>query len=238
MKALQDQDSVTIELESSVTFTQVLFDPKRFDETKSVTIPRAMFGTILPAGKYRVFCYSNTHGSPAACSNLMKTKILVKFGIKHLQRPTLKAEFHSAKERGRAYNENTCGVEGTQDILLGEEAISCLSSAHYAKDIDSFIDDLADRIVKRDGAMWIPDPNKEDKSSEYRSKTEVDNIIGNLKVFNCPVGDQDSICEKLKRKCHDKIDEKENAYWQQQKRKATEVSKKAEEGNKRRKTGE
>jgi len=84
----------------------------------------------------------------------------------------------------------------------------------------------------------MQDPSKDDNSSVYRSKTEVDNIIDNMEVFNCPVGDQDSICEKLRRKCHEKLGEKKNAYWQQQKRKAAEVSKKAEEGNKRRKTDE
>jgi len=230
----QEQDDVNIELESSVTFTHVLLDPKGIDENKQVKIPREMFGTILPAGKYRLYCLNNTHGSPQGCTFLKKAMMLIKFGIRHLQRQGLGAEFHSEKERSSARNEET-RVQSTRDTLLGEEAISCLSSAYYANDIDRFINDLADRIVKREGAMWLRDPSKDDKSSVYRSKTEVNNILDNMEVFNCP--DEDSICEKLKKKCHEKFDEKDNAYWQQQKRKAEGVTQRAEEGgNKRRKT--
>ena len=224
-----------MELESSLTFTQVLFDRKRFDETKPVTISRKIFGTFLPAGKYRLYCLNNTHGSPRGCTKVTKSMILAPFGIRHLQRPGLDGEFHSKKERDRDRNERTRGVEESKDTLLGEEAISCLSSTYYANDIDRFINDLADRIVKRDGAMWMRDPSKDDKSSVYRSKTEVNNILDNMEVFNCP--DEDNICEKLKKKCHEKFDEKDNAYWQKQKRKAEGVAQRVEEGgNKRKKT--
>lgn len=171
----------------------------------------------------------------------MKTKILVKFAIKHLQRPALKAEYHSQKERVRAYNEKTYGTDSTYDNLLGEEAISCLSSAHYANDIDSFINDLADRIVKREGVMWMRDPYKEDKSSKSRDSRDVDAIIDNLTVFNCPEGDQDSICEKLKKKCHEKINEKRDKKWEEQEKRSAEVTRRVEEAagnNKKRKTGD
>ena len=240
MQHNQDQDNVNIELESSVTFTHVLFDPKGIDENKQVKIPREIFGTILPAGKYRLFCLNNTHGSPQGCTFLKKAMMLIKFGIRHLQRPALKAEFHSQKERNRAYNEKTHGAERTNDNLLGEEAISCLSSTHYANDIDRFINDLADRIVKREGAMWLRDPSKDDKSSVYRSKTAVDKMIGNLKVFNCPAADQDNLCEKLKLKCYEKITEKRDKKWKEQEKRAAEATRRAEEaaGNKKRKTGD
>ena len=173
-----------------------------------------MLGTFLPAGKYRLFCLNNTHGSSQGCVQVMKAMILFKFGIRHLERPTLKAEFHSQKERDDARYEEPSDTDKKKDTLLGEEAISCLSKSYANDDDDNarFINDVADRIIKGGGEMCTAKQTRQ--FSGNTQPGNVNSIIDNLDVFYCDdVDDDDSICNKLKKKCAEKMEEKKEDYW-------------------------
>ena len=192
-------------------------------------IPREMLGTFLPAGKYRLFCLNNTHGSSQGCVQVMKAMILFKFGIRHLERPTLKAEFNSKKERNESADTDT-----KRDTFLGEEAISCLSK-YYANDDDDharFINDVANRIVKGEGSMCTIK-----EAGQFRGNRKAGNVYRNidkLEVFNCDDDNDDSsICNKLKTKCAEKIkeinDKKRDDYWQEYEDKEKQKKRKTEE---------
>lgn len=128
-KELKDQESVSIELESSVTWTNLLFDEDGPDENTRVTIPRNMFGAILPAAYYRLFCLKNSHGTSQGCVFIAKAWLLYKWNIKPLLYDTLKTTHFSKTERNRETSDET------YDTNMRDQIRACLSFG-YEDDVE------------------------------------------------------------------------------------------------------
>lgn len=197
----QYQESVGIELESSVTLTVQMIE-HGLDEDTPITIPREMFGTILPAVYYRLFCLQNAHGTPMGCVFISKAWMLFKWGIKCLIRETLKTASFSKTERMKDGYDNT--HDGTQ---MRNSFRACLS-LEYDNDNDNhkrFVADVVQKLIDDTGPL---DSKMDDEKRTPRTWQQIKPIIKGLgeDQFECEEDDdyddeedheEENICTKI-----------------------------------------
>ena len=105
------------ELAYSIAFINALKNAKTVPISLSSLpkVSRKMFGNVLPAFGFRLFCLKNVHLTPGVATFLAKAWMIpLEWGIQVLRRNTLKTEYVSTHDRSRK------GKKAQKDMYLRE----------------------------------------------------------------------------------------------------------------------